>query len=302
MKLSLEALRVVTAIVREGGVTGAAKSLNRVPSAVSHTIQKLERELEAELFVRRGRSMILTEAGTLLVEQGESLLQQADDLETTVRNIANGWEVVLRIAIADVVPSAWILSIVSRLYAQSPHTQVTVTREVLAGAWDALVSGRVDLVVGAPYDAPVGRGLSTEFLGEIEFVVVVSPQHPMANSPDPLDEDDYRQYRVAVIPDSARSLPKMSLGRHAAQAALVVPDIEAKRQAQIQGLAVGALPRFMVAEDLQARRLVQKPFARPYFEPVHLAWRAESCGKTLAWARKEILRTPADWLTRRVDD
>ena len=62
MKLSFEALRTVSAVVHEGGVNRAAKSLNKVPSAISHTIQKLESELNAKLFVKRGRSLVLTAA------------------------------------------------------------------------------------------------------------------------------------------------------------------------------------------------------------------------------------------------
>lgn len=298
MQLSLEALRTVIAVVHEGGVNRAAKSLNKVPSAVSHTIQKLERDLNAKLFVKQGRSLVLTEAGTKLVEQGEALLEQALDLATSVRQIANGWDAVLRIAIADVVPITWVLSIVDKLYTVSPHTQVSISREVLAGAWDALISDRADLVIAAPYSAPARRGLATLPMGEIEFVVAVAPQHPMATAADPLDEHVYRQYRVALVPDSARTLPKMTLGWFAAQSALAVPDLEAKRQALRQGLAVGALPRYMVSDDLQAGRLVHKPFAKPYFEPLQLAWRVENTGKALQWIREEISRTPAEWLSQ----
>ncbi|MFT4563265.1 MAG: DNA-binding transcriptional LysR family regulator [Gammaproteobacteria bacterium] len=79
----------------------------------------------------------------------------------------------------------------------------------------------------------------------------------------------------------------------------MVPDLEAKREAQVRGLAVGALPRYMINDELLAGRLVHKPFAKPYLEPVQLAWRAANAGKTLRWMREEILRTPAQWLSTR---
>ena len=228
MKISLEALRIIGAVVREGGVNRAAKSINKVPSAISHAIQKLERGLDAELFTKQGRSLVLTEAGRKLVEEGEHLLEQADDLETSVRQIANGWDAQLRIALSDVVPSAWFIPIVGRLYTISPHTEVSIGREVLAGTWDALVAGRVDLVVGASYGEPAGRGLRTAAMGEMEAVVAVAPDHPMATAPEPLDDEVYRQYRVAVIPDTSRGIEKTTVGLFDAQPRLAVPDFETK--------------------------------------------------------------------------
>ena len=228
MKISLEALRIIGAVVREGGVNRAAKSINKVPSAISHAIQKLERGLDAELFTKQGRSLVLTEAGRKLVEEGEHLLEQADDLETSVRQIANGWDAQLRIALSDVVPSAWFIPIVGRLYTISPHTEVSIGREVLAGTWDALVAGRMDLVVGASYGEPAGRGLRTAAMGEMEAVVAVAPDHPMATAPEPLDDEVYRQYRVAVIPDTSRGIEKTTVGLFDAQPRLAVPDFETK--------------------------------------------------------------------------
>ncbi|MFT4563266.1 MAG: DNA-binding transcriptional LysR family regulator [Gammaproteobacteria bacterium] len=167
--------------------------------------------MNAKLFVKRGRSLVLTEAGTRLVEQGDHLLEQALDLETSVQKIANGWEAELGVGLADVVPIAWFLSIVDKLYAVSPHTQVSITREVLTGGRDSLIGGRADIVVGAPYNVPAGRGLATTPMGEIEFVVAVAPQHPIANAPDPLDYAVYSQYRVVVVPDTTRTLQQMTL-------------------------------------------------------------------------------------------
>ena len=148
MTISLDALRVVCAVVNEGGVNRAARVLNRVPSAVSHAIRKLERDLDAEIFRRQGRRLVLTEAGARLVRDGQDVLRQTVDLEAAVRRIHEGWTPELRIAVGGAVPMPWVLDLVEGLYAVSPHTQITIQREVLAGSWDALVANRVDLVVG----------------------------------------------------------------------------------------------------------------------------------------------------------
>ena len=60
MKLSLEALEVIEAIDRKGSYAAAATALNRVPSAVSYTVQKLEQDLDVTLFQKEGRRAVLT--------------------------------------------------------------------------------------------------------------------------------------------------------------------------------------------------------------------------------------------------
>ncbi len=49
----------------------------------------------------------------------------------------------------------------------------------------------------------------------------------------------------------------MTLGVRTVQPALMVADFEAKRAAQLCGLGVGALPRYLIADDIEAGRLIQ---------------------------------------------
>ena len=70
----LNALRVFEAVARLGGVRVAAQELCVTPPAVSHQISNLEDFLGSPLFVRRGRSLVLTEtAKDYLVEVRPSL-------------------------------------------------------------------------------------------------------------------------------------------------------------------------------------------------------------------------------------
>jgi hypothetical protein len=53
-KLSLDALLVLDAIARKGSFAAAAEELHRVPSAITYTVQKLEQDLDVQLFDRSG--------------------------------------------------------------------------------------------------------------------------------------------------------------------------------------------------------------------------------------------------------
>ena len=61
-----------------------------------------------------------------------------------------------------------------------PGTRLRLRTEVLAGTWEALVSGQADLAIGVGAAQPAaGRG-ECEPLGEMGFVFAVAPHHPLA--------------------------------------------------------------------------------------------------------------------------
>jgi DNA-binding transcriptional LysR family regulator len=55
MSLTKDAIQVFLAVLDHGSFSAAARSIGRVPSAVSMTIANLEADLNLELFDRRGR-------------------------------------------------------------------------------------------------------------------------------------------------------------------------------------------------------------------------------------------------------
>jgi len=81
------------------------------------------------------------------------------------------------------------------------------------------------------------------------------------------------------------------------QDVLRVPDIRAKANAQVAGLGIGHLPRWLATPDIAAGRLVEKPLAEVRQElPINIAWRSQQVGRALAW----FLERLADDATRRM--
>ena len=95
--ITIDALKVLDAIDRKGSFAGAANELFRVPSAISYTVQKLEEDLNVAIFDRTGHRAALTPAGRYLLEEGRTLLEAAENLAHTTRQVAQGWETRLRI-------------------------------------------------------------------------------------------------------------------------------------------------------------------------------------------------------------
>lgn len=83
--LNLHHLRLFRAVALDGTLTGAARQLNLSQSALSTQLRALEATLGHDLFERRGRGLILTEAGRIALDHAEAIFRAAEDLTATLR-------------------------------------------------------------------------------------------------------------------------------------------------------------------------------------------------------------------------
>lgn len=290
MKISLDLLLILDAIERHGSFTAAAASLHRVPSALSHAVAKLESDLGITLFLREGRRATLNEAGRTLLDDGRHLLRAASELERRVQRVADGWEAELRIALDAVIPTERVFPLLKRFYAAGCGTQIRLTCEVLGGTWDALATGRADLAIGAPGDPPSRSGIATSLLcTRTDFVFAVAPDHPLAAWEGSVPASELLRHRAIVVADTSHELDARTIGLLEGQDVLRVPDIRAKLAAQVAGLGIGHVPRWLAEAELAAGRLVRKELASPRPPtPLHIAWRSRQGGKALAWFVNEL--------------
>ena len=280
--LSLEALEVIDAIERKGSFAAAATVLNKVPSAISYTVQKLEQDLGVTLFQKEGRRAALTSAGQHLVVQGRHLLLAADELAAGTRQIATGWEPRLRIAVDTIVPLDSVLPLIADLQAAQPAIEIALSTEVLAGTWEALTESRVDLIIGGVGDAPGHKGIRCEPWRQVKHVFVATPDHPLCALDTPISLETVQQYRAVIISDTSRNSAPLSRGILNQQSVMYVPSMAAKIAAHRLGLGVGYVPQNQVKEDLDTGRLVQLGLTEPREDgPAMLGWKTSNRGQAL---------------------
>lgn len=90
--MELLALRTLKAVVEEDGIKGASTKLHTVQSNISARIQRLEEELEAPLFQRQGRKLVLTYSGEILYDYANRMLQLERQASTAVRLASDSYE------------------------------------------------------------------------------------------------------------------------------------------------------------------------------------------------------------------
>ena len=57
---------------------------------------------------------------------------------------------------------------------------------MLAGTWEALVTGQADLAIGVATDRELPSGLAIKEIGPMDFVFAVAPQHALATTAEPI--------------------------------------------------------------------------------------------------------------------
>jgi DNA-binding transcriptional LysR family regulator len=294
--LTLDALQLIDAIARRGSFAGAADELGRVPSAVTYAVRRLEDDLDVLLFDRRGYRARLTPAGEELLREGRHLLAAADELAQRVRRVASGWEQELTLALDNLIPFARLVPLLDEFMRIAP-TQVKISDEVLGGTWDALMSGRADLAIGAIQEGPepsrLGAGYRAEPLGTVSFVFAVAPSHPLAAVGSPLPAGELRKHRQVVVADTSQRMAPRAAGLLGLADVLTVPTLAAKIAAQKAGLGCGFLPAHLVRDALARGELIVKTTDQERGDStMHMAWRNDARGKAVAWWL-EKLRTSA---------
>ncbi len=91
-------------VAREGSVARACKQLHLAQPTISGQIRALENALGEKLFIRSGRSLVLTEVGRMVYRYADEIFSLGRELVDTIRDRPTGRPVRLAVGVADVLP------------------------------------------------------------------------------------------------------------------------------------------------------------------------------------------------------
>lgn len=284
MLITAESLHVVVTIARHRSFAAAAKHLHKVPTAVSYTVRKLEQSLGVQLFERRDGALCLTQAGQYVLERGELILDELEDLRFAATRIAAGYEAQLRLSLNNIVSVMPLLPLIRESAALFPQTEIHVQIDVHNGVWDALLEKRADIAIAAPNQVVNDAGLVCEPMGQIGWDFAISPGHPLARAREPLSTASLRKYPAICVTDTSVRLEPKVAWRLRGQKALTAPDFRHKIQMHLAGLGIGFLPRQVCRPYVERGELVVRRVAEPKQDtPLFMAWRAEPQGRCIQW-------------------
>jgi DNA-binding transcriptional LysR family regulator len=167
INLDLDTLRTLAVALDRGGLAQAAEHLGRTPSAISLQMKRLQDALGIPILRKRGRGLVLTEAGEIALSYARRILALNDELLDTMQgaNLAGYIRVGCPQDFARILPS-----VLARFSATYPRMQIELHVEGNKGLLDAIDKSRIDLAVVIGRDGDRGA----QIVGQLELVWVAS--------------------------------------------------------------------------------------------------------------------------------
>ena len=142
--MEIRQLEYFRKIALTGSINEAARQLNMSQPPLSYQLKLLEEELDVVLFERSRQGVTMTEAGKLLYQRSEELLQFADSTKLEVSKI--GKRQVLRLGMTSTTVGP-ILPIISAFVQKHPEVTFEVHDGSTYSLADLLRSGIIDVSV-----------------------------------------------------------------------------------------------------------------------------------------------------------
>ena len=175
--LNVRQILDLLAIVEQGGVTAAAKTLNVSQPALTRSIQQLEDSLDVELLAREGRGVVPTRFGLSLAEHARTI---EAELRHATRNLCDLRTVEAGHLVIGASPTGLATLVgptLSRLHDEMPGLTVEVRNDPFEIQLDDLDNGEIDIVIGALWGAKTHEHLVEEILFQNSMSVILRSDH-----------------------------------------------------------------------------------------------------------------------------
>lgn len=150
--LNFHHLRYFWAVAKEGSVTRAAERLAISQPTVSSQVRDLEESLGEKLLEKRGRGVVLTEAGRVVFRYAGEIFDLGDEMVDTLKGRPSSAPLQLRVGLANVIPKLVAHRILEPVLQMSPPVHLTCVEDQPDRLLASLAVHDIDVVIA---DAPV---------------------------------------------------------------------------------------------------------------------------------------------------
>ncbi|KHL11960.1 DNA-binding transcriptional LysR family regulator [Mumia flava] len=140
-------LHVLRMVAAHGSVTAAATALHFTPSAVSHQLRTLARDLDVTLLVHEGRGVRLTAAARTLLTHADDLFARWEEIKADLAVASEERAEELRLCGFSTAAAALLPHVAARSRATRPHLSVRIIEADPDECFDRLLNGDADLAV-----------------------------------------------------------------------------------------------------------------------------------------------------------
>jgi DNA-binding transcriptional LysR family regulator len=194
--MELRHLRYFVAVAEELSFRGAAEKLHMAQPPLSSQIKGLEAELHVQLLERTTRSVGLTHAGRVFLEEARAVLAASSQAQQRARDAQYGLAGTLRVGIIAPVAGAWLAKILRRFRQNFPGVQLSIFDLTSTEQLRRLHGQELDVGLLRP---PINSSeLDYRFIGESRQVLALPVGHRLAKKPR-LDWKDFHDEELVLI-------------------------------------------------------------------------------------------------------
>jgi len=260
MKITLRQLQIFIAISKSGSTAAAADLVSLSQSATSASLKELESVLDAELFDRIGKKLVLNENGRQILP----LAMQAIDISNTIEDqfIENTQEVkaTLHIGASTTIGNyllPQLLSEYSKKVVITPKIEIANTSSIVS----AVANFEVDFgLIEGPCHEP---DLLVEKWIEDELIIVCSKNHLLAtkNRKSKITKQELAdaQWLLREPKSGTREMVELLLSAHidSVYSAGEFSNSEAIKHSAAEGLGLACLSRSAVSDLVRLGKLIE---------------------------------------------
>lgn len=247
--MTLLTYEIFETVVQEKSFHKASQLLNMTPSAISHAVSSMEKEVGFALFIRGKQETVLTTHGELLLPYVRAVLKSEESLQEIIASFRGLEKGTLKLGGFNSVCSMWIPEIVKRFQENFPNIRIEIYQGTYADLVEWLRNGTIDLGIMSKVDA---EGFDYEVIYKDRLLCVV-PKDFQTKNPGYITFEEMKGQRFVTQWSSCDGDVQRVLKNHGLEPSTychVVDDMSTIAMVEA-GMGICILPELLIAKGEQ---------------------------------------------------
>lgn len=176
--MELRHLRYFLEITNDMNMTKAAERLHMSQPPLSRQIKQLEEELGAELFLRKGKYLELSEAGKFFISKAQQILSNVEETQLAMNRLGRTGHAWINIGFVPSTIYGFLPELLRHYREKYPKLEINLSEYMTIDQINALKTGHIDVGFGRIIlEDPI---IKQEVILFEPLMAVVSKKHPLA--------------------------------------------------------------------------------------------------------------------------
>ncbi|MCR8641334.1 LysR family transcriptional regulator [Paenibacillus sp. N1-5-1-14] len=177
--MELHHLMYFKEVAEKGGFTKASQHLHVSQPTISKMVRDLEDELGIQLFDRKGKRVVLTDAGKVLLDQANKVLDAFHNVPTELSEVIHLQKGSIRLGLPPMIGSIFFSKVIAKFHQLYPAIKIQIIEAGAKKVTESIHEGSLDLGVAIlPVD--ISKFEVFPFFQD-DLMVLTHSNHPLAS-------------------------------------------------------------------------------------------------------------------------